>query len=80
MIEVTVVPRSKKFQVTVKEGRVRIYLKSPAQKNKANIELVRELSRLLGTEVRIISGLSSRKKKLDLGMSEKEFFNKIINS
>jgi len=71
-IEVTVVPKSGRFQVTSKEGKLKIYLKSAPESNKANLELVKEMRRLLGAEVRIVSGLTSRKKVLEIPLSEQE--------
>lgn len=78
--EVSVVPNSKRFSVSVKDGRVKISMKSPPEHNKANIELVRELSKLLGAPVRIISGHSSRRKRLDIAIEPEkweEFLKKI---
>jgi uncharacterized protein YggU (UPF0235/DUF167 family) len=51
---------------SVKEGAVwQICLKSKPEKNKANQELVNELSKLYG-RVRIVSGFNSRDKVLEL--------------
>lgn len=63
--EVSVVPKSGRFQLSLKEGKLKAYLKSAPEKNKANLELVKELSRLLGCEVRLISGQKSRHKKIE---------------
>lgn len=68
--EVTVVPRSGRFSVSAKQGKVKIFLKSGAEQNKANMELIKELSKALKAEVRIISGLKSRHKKIELSIGE----------
>ncbi len=73
ILEVSVVPNSRKFSISLKEGRVRIALHSPPEDNRANRELVKELSHLTGREVRIISGLSSRRKRLEIAMGEEEW-------
>jgi uncharacterized protein (TIGR00251 family) len=71
-IEATVVPKSGRFRAVSKEGKLRIYLKSAPESNKANIELLKEMKRLLGCEVRIVSGLSSRRKVLEIMLGEQE--------
>lgn len=73
IIEVSVVPNSKRFAISLKDGRIRICLKSPSEHNKANLELVKGLSRLLGRDVRLVSGLSSHRKKLEISASEGEW-------
>jgi uncharacterized protein (TIGR00251 family) len=48
-----------------------IRTKSPAEGNRANQEIVKELSKLFGREVRIIRGLKSSKKEILVkGISE----------
>jgi len=72
-IDITAMPNSKRFSVSVKDGKVRISLKSSPENNKANIELIRELSKLLGTEVRIVSGFKSKRKRIQINMGEEEW-------
>ncbi|MBD3210168.1 hypothetical protein GF318_02195 [Candidatus Micrarchaeota archaeon] len=67
IVELTVVPKSGRFSVSAKGEKVRIFLKSPAGQNRANIELVKELSRRLKADVRILSGFKSRRKKVEIG-------------
>jgi len=71
--EVSVIPNSKRFSISVKGDKVKISLRSPAEKNKANLELVRELSKLLKADVRILSGLKSRRKRLEIALDEKQW-------
>src|SRR5262249_12717118 len=73
IIEVTVVPGSRKFSISEKDGTLRIRVRAPAEKNRANIELIKELSALPGTTVRILSAATSRRKRLEIGISEKEW-------
>jgi len=57
-----------------KDGKVRIHLKNPAENNKANLELVKELSKALGgCNVRLLSGQTSKRKKLEIDASKEEF-------
>jgi uncharacterized protein (TIGR00251 family) len=78
--EVRVQPGSKRFAVTLKDGKARISLKSPAEKDKANIELIRELSSALGCSVRILSGRNSRRKRMELDCDESAWNNFLASS
>ncbi|HSB47802.1 MAG TPA: DUF167 domain-containing protein [Candidatus Bilamarchaeum sp.] len=73
IVEVTVAPNSRGFSLSIKNGRIRIALKSPPENNRANIELIRELSRLTGSGVRILSGAGSKRKTLEIGISKEEW-------
>jgi uncharacterized protein (TIGR00251 family) len=70
--EVTAVPKSGCFSISFKDGKVKVFLKSAADDNKANVELVKELSKLLG-QVRIVSGHTSRRKRIELGITDAEW-------
>ena len=72
IVEVTVFPSSANFSARLIDGRLKVKLRSEPKNNRANIELIQELSKILGREVRIVWGLSSRKKKLEIPMSEEE--------
>ena len=71
--EVTVAPKSGKFSISVKGDRIKISLKSTPEQNKANLELVKELSRALDSTVKIISGHKSKHKRLEISISEDEW-------
>lgn len=72
-IEVTVVPKAGSFRVERKQdGSLKVYLRSAPESNKANIELVKEMRRLLKAEVRLVSGLTSRHKTLDVMLNEQD--------
>jgi uncharacterized protein (TIGR00251 family) len=73
MVEVSVVPNSGRFAITIKEGRLKIRLASAPEGNKANIELMKELGKATGRAVRILSGLSSRRKRLEIDMTGEEW-------
>ncbi len=73
IVDVTVVPKGGSFSVSVKDGKVKVHLRSPPENNKANIELVKELGKALSCEVRIVSGQKSRHKKLELGLDKEEW-------
>ena len=73
IIEISVVPKSGRFKISEKEGKIKLYLKSPAEENKANLEIIKEFEKLFGKPVRIISGLKSKKKKIELPVTEDEW-------
>jgi uncharacterized protein (TIGR00251 family) len=73
IIDVLAAPNSKRFSIAVKEGRIRISLKSAPENNKANIELIKELASLTRAPVRILSGHTTKRKKIEIALSEKEW-------
>lgn len=73
IVNVTVVPNSGFFKISQKDGKTRIYLKSKAEDNKANIELIKKLKKLLKCEVRLVSGMKSKTKKLELSIPEQQW-------
>ena len=63
LLEVKVQPGSDKFEIIISsDGSVKIRCKSEPKGGKANHELIDNLSRILGKDVRIIRGFASRKK------------------
>ncbi|MEW6722651.1 MAG: DUF167 domain-containing protein [Candidatus Micrarchaeota archaeon] len=70
IVEVLAAPGSKRFSLSVKGGRLRASLKNPPENNRANIELIKELSAAVGASVRILSGHSSKRKKLAIDIEE----------
>ncbi len=73
IVSVRVRPDSPGFRLSLNGDEIILELASPPQEGRANQEIMRELSKLLRCEVRILSGLKSRKKLLLLkGITEKE--------
>lgn len=71
IVEVRAAPGSRRFSLSrTKDGMLKVSLESPPENNRANAELVRELSLRLGAEVRILSGHSSHRKRLLINVSE----------
>jgi len=63
MINVRVYPNSGKQEVIELDNtNYKVYLKSAPEHNKANIELLKILKRKFKKDIKIVSGLSSRKK------------------
>jgi len=79
IIEAIVKPSSRKFAVKLVDGKLAVSLTEPAEKNKANLELVKELSRLLGCGVRLVGGAKSKRKRLELAINEASFYETFQN-
>jgi uncharacterized protein (TIGR00251 family) len=72
VFEARIKPNSPEFSVEFGE-KVVIFVKSQPENNKANIEIIKGLSKILGVEVRIIRGLKSKNKVIFVNCSKKEF-------
>lgn len=72
IMQVKVVPNSREFKIENKGGEWKIFLTEPAERNKANIELVKEMEKITGRRVRILRGGKGRKKVLEIEGQEKE--------
>ena len=67
IIEVKVKPNSKEQEIIkTGENEYKISLKEKAEDNKANIELLKLLKMHFGKEVRIVKGLKSRNKIVEV--------------
>ena len=72
IIEIKVKPNSNKRKIKVKDNSIIVYLTSPPQNNKANNELINFLSKLFNSNIKIVSGKTSRRKKILIeGLSER---------
>lgn len=70
IFSVIIRPNSGKNEVTGHSESLKAYtisIKAKPEHNKANIELIKFLSRILNKNVKIISGLSSRRKLIKIG-------------
>ena len=70
IVEVKVVPNSGKNEWAIeKSGSLKCFLKSLPEKGAANRELIKNLSKLLKltqSDIEIVSGLTSRKKRIKI--------------
>jgi uncharacterized protein (TIGR00251 family) len=80
VLDVYVKPKSEKFRVEIDEEEVVVSCREAPVKGKVNRELVKKLSRLFNIQVEIVSGFSSRKKKLLIRDIEAEEVNRILAS
>jgi uncharacterized protein (TIGR00251 family) len=80
VLDVHVKPNSKKFRVKLDGDELVVLCREAPVKGKVNRELVKKLSRLFNRRVEIVSGFSSRQKKLLIRDIEAEEVNRILVS
>jgi len=74
IVEASVTTNQKRFALAYKDGRLKISLENAPENNKANIELITTLSKLLGgKQVRIIKGQTSRRKTLAIDIEKNDW-------
>ena len=64
ILDVYVKPRSKEFKIVVEADEIVVHCSEEPVGGRVNRELVKELSRFLGRRVELVSGASSRQKRL----------------
>ena len=79
---VRITPRSKKFRITLVKlpdgsEEVRISITKEPEKGKGNAELVKRISEITGSNVRILRGATSRKKLLEIDGDEQQILEAI---
>ena len=64
ILEVSVKPRSRQFKVQLEADEIVVRTREEPVEGKVNKELVKELSRLFHRQVELVSGFTSKDKKL----------------
>ncbi len=64
ILKVLVKPRSREFRIVVEADEIVVHCLEEPVKGRVNKELVKRLSRLFGKRVELVSGYSSRQKRL----------------
>lgn len=64
ILEVLVRPRSRAFRLVAEGDEIVVFCREEPVKGRANKEIIHEFSKLFHRRVEIISGFSSRRKKL----------------
>jgi uncharacterized protein (TIGR00251 family) len=64
ILEVNVKPNSKEFKIVVEGDEIVVFCEEAPVKGKVNRELVKEFSRLFHNKVELVSGFTSKQKKL----------------
>jgi hypothetical protein len=78
IIEVTVKPRSKEFNVLLDADDIVIRSREEPVEGRVNKELIKELSKLFGKRVDIISGSTSKNKKLFVSGAKKSEVENVL--
>lgn len=84
IFDITVSPKSSKNKISITENsHMKVYLTSPPVDGKANADLVALFSKTLKvpkSDIEIISGLKSKKKRIAVcGLSPEEILKKVQN-
>jgi uncharacterized protein (TIGR00251 family) len=67
IIKIKVYPQSGREEIIkITESEYKVYLKKPAEDNKANIELIKLLSKYFKTPVRVVKGFKCREKIIEI--------------
>ena len=80
VLDLNVKPNSKKFQVEFEGDILVVSCREAPVKGKVNKELLKKFSRVFNRQVEIVSGFTSRRKKLLVRDIEAEEVNKILVS
>jgi hypothetical protein len=64
VLEVCVKPSSKEFKIVVEGDEIIVFCREEPVKGKVNKELMKEFSRLFHKEVELVSGFTSRQKRV----------------
>jgi len=78
ILEVYVKPRSKGFRIMVEGDEIVVHCSEEPVGGRANRELVKELSRLFGKKVELVSGSSSKQKTLLIKDAEKSEIERVL--
>lgn len=78
ILEVYVKPKSNDFKIMVDDGEIVAFRSEEPVKGKANKELIKELSRLFHRKVQLISGFTSKQKKLLIRDAEKSEIERVF--
>ncbi len=64
VIDLYVKPGAGAFRIEVSGDEITVYCRSPPEGGKANLEIIKQLTKILGSEVTLISGGKSRVKRV----------------
>ena len=76
-VHAKVTPNSAGFSVEMKESILQIKCKNAPEKGKVNRELITKLQKILGASVKIMKGVASRNKILEVALNEDEIKERI---
>jgi len=71
ILEVSVKPRSKEFKILADKNEIVVFCREEPVKGKVNRELIKKFSKLFHKEVELVSGFTSKQKKVLVKDAEK---------
>jgi uncharacterized protein (TIGR00251 family) len=80
ILEVLVKPRCKTFRLVAEGDEITVFCRKEPVKGKVNKEITKELSKLFRKRVEIVSGFSSRQKKLLIRDAKKSDVEPVLQS
>lgn len=80
IIEVFVKPNSPKFEIAIDDDAIVVFCTEQPVKGKVNRELVKEFSKLFHAKVEIVSGLTSKQKRLLITGVEKSKVEQLLRA
>lgn len=80
VVDVHVKPNSKQFRIELDGDKFMVLCREAPVKGKVNRELLKQFSRLFGRRVELVSGFTSRQKRLLISDIKLEEVNRILES
>ena len=80
LVKTHIRPSSHKFDIKITDTSIVISTRSIARDNKANMEILKELKRLVKRNVSLVSGVASKEKVLLIENCSIEQFKKSVSS
>jgi len=80
IIEVFVKPNSPKFEIAIDDDAIVVFCTEQPVKGKVNKELVKEFAKLFHAKVEIVSGLTSKQKRLLITGVEKSKVEQLLRA
>ena len=80
IIEITVKPRARDFKILIEGEEIIVHCKEEPTKGKVNKELIKELTRILHRQVELVSGFTSKQKRLLVKACNKNEFERLLLS
>ena len=78
IIEVSVKPRSREFKLVTEGDDIVLFCTEEPVRGRVNKEIIKELSRLFHNQVELVSGFSSKQKKLFVkGVTKNEVVDRL---
>ena len=80
VIEIYVKPNSQKFQIAIEGEEIVVFCTEEPVKGKVNKELLKELTRIFRNKVELVSGATSKQKKLLIRNKKKSEVEQLLGN